>query len=112
MSLSECPKLTTIYVGDGWDTRHASGDKMFEGCYNLVGEKNTTYNPKWINILYAHVDEGENNPGYLTYKTSTGIKQPKTTLGRQSPIYNISGQRLKTPQKGVNIIGGKKVIVK
>ena len=28
------------------------------------------------------------------------------------PIYNISGQRLQTPQKGINIIGGKKVVIK
>ena len=28
------------------------------------------------------------------------------------PIYNLSGQRLSTPKKGINIIDGKKVIVK
>ena len=27
-------------------------------------------------------------------------------------IFNLSGQRLKEPQKGINIIGGKKIIVK
>lgn len=29
-----------------------------------------------------------------------------------APVYNLAGQRLSKPQKGVNIIGGKKVIVK
>ena len=29
-----------------------------------------------------------------------------------TPIYTLSGQRLAIPQKGINIIGGKKVIVK
>ena len=28
------------------------------------------------------------------------------------PVYNLAGQRLQKPQKGLNIIGGKKVIVK
>lgn len=28
------------------------------------------------------------------------------------PVYNLAGQRLSKPQKGINIIGGKKVIVK
>ena len=28
------------------------------------------------------------------------------------PVFNLAGQRLQTPQKGINIIGGKKVIVK
>ncbi|MBO5594252.1 MAG: hypothetical protein J5931_06585, partial [Prevotella sp.] len=27
-------------------------------------------------------------------------------------IYSVSGQRLAKPQKGINIIGGKKVVVK
>ena len=27
-------------------------------------------------------------------------------------VYNLSGQRLKKPQKGVNIIGGKKKLVR
>lgn len=29
-----------------------------------------------------------------------------------TPIYNLRGQRLSQPQKGINIIGGKKVVVK
>jgi len=29
-----------------------------------------------------------------------------------APIYNLQGQRLGTPQRGVNIVGGKKIIVK
>ena len=33
------------------------------------------------------------------------------TEGSQ-PVYNLAGQRLQKPQKGLNIIGGKKVIVK
>ena len=27
-------------------------------------------------------------------------------------IYNLQGQRLGTPQRGVNIVGGKKIMVK
>ena len=47
-----------------------------------------------------------------------GIDHIKT-IDRQSPIghqrppiYNLNGQRLSTPQKGINIIGGRKVVVK
>lgn len=37
-----------------------------------------------------------------------------TTDNRQEPtvIYNLAGQRLAAPQKGVNIINGKKVVIK
>jgi uncharacterized protein YjdB len=29
-----------------------------------------------------------------------------------APVYTLSGQRLAKPRKGLNIVGGKKVIVK
>ena len=32
--------------------------------------------------------------------------------GKNVPIHTLSGQRLTTPRKGINIIGGKKVVVK
>ena len=31
---------------------------------------------------------------------------------KRSDVYNLSGQRLTTPRKGLNIIGGKKVVIK
>jgi len=36
----------------------------------------------------------------------------KHTLDASAPIYNLRGQRLTAPQKGINIIAGKKVVVK
>ena len=39
------------------------------------------------------------------------IGQPTTDNGQQS-IYNLAGQRLNKMQKGINIVGGKKVMVK
>ena len=43
---------------------------------------------------------------------TTGILDAGTDAGDSRTIYNICGQRLKAPQKGMNIINGKKVIVK
>lgn len=40
-----------------------------------------------------------------------GITMNKTVNGK-APTYNLSGQKLATPQKGINIIEGKKVVVK
>jgi len=49
--------------------------------------------------------------------TETGIGSingltPDPSLLRRGEIYNISGQRLSKPQKGINIINGKKVVIK
>ena len=35
-----------------------------------------------------------------------------STLNIEQPIYNAAGQRLNKMQKGINIVGTKKVIVK
>ena len=64
-----CPKLTTIYVSETWDMSNVSdGWYMFNGTYNILGEKGTTYDENNTGETYAHVDEGASNPGYLTLK--------------------------------------------
>lgn len=62
-----CTNLTTIYVGDKWDVTSDYND-MFTGCTSLVGGAGTTYDASHTNGLYAHVDGGTENPGYLTQK--------------------------------------------
>ena len=70
-------KLTTIYVGDKWNTDNLSATptwsgsengwvNMFEGCTSLKGEKGTTYDSNYVGKEYAHVDGGTSNPGYLS----------------------------------------------
>ena len=70
MMFADCVMLTTIYVGDGWDTSSLVGDKaslmLFLKCPNLVGEDGVTCvdpddNNTWT-AAYAHTGPG----GYLT----------------------------------------------
>jgi surface protein len=62
-----CDSLTTIYVGEGWNTENVTeSDQMFERSANLVGGLGTTYDENHIDIEYAHIDGGVDNPGYLT----------------------------------------------
>ena len=61
--------LQTIYVGDGWNAENG-GTSMFHECANLYGGKGTAYNYDHTNAAYAHIDGGEENPGYFT-KTGT-----------------------------------------
>ena len=66
-----CFGLTTIYVGSDWNTGAiTSGADMFLNCSNLVGGAGTTYNANRIDYTYAHIDGGENNPGYFTDKNA------------------------------------------
>ena len=70
-------ELTTIYVGDKWNTDNLSATptwsgsengwvNMFGGCTSLKGEKGTTYDSNYVGKEYAHVDGGTSNPGYLS----------------------------------------------
>ncbi|MDE7455971.1 MAG: hypothetical protein K2M96_04605 [Prevotella sp.] len=43
---------------------------------------------------------------------TSAIDGIKTEADKDAPVYNLRGQRLTAPQKGVNIIGGRKVVVK
>ena len=66
---TDCSGLKTIYVGSEWTTAAVtSGADMFTGCTSLEGGAGTVYNENQVDYTYAHVDGGENNPGYLTWK--------------------------------------------
>jgi surface protein len=67
---SACSNLTTIYVGNEWSTEKVENStNMFLDCPNLIGGKGTVYDATHVDAEYAHIDEGESNPGYLTYKS-------------------------------------------
>ena len=64
-----CSELKTIYIGNEWSTNAVEfGSEMFDGCTNLVGGAGTVYDANHTDHTYAHIDGGENNPGYFTDK--------------------------------------------
>ena len=50
--------------------------------------------------------------GFSIEDDPTGIVSPFVEAGKNVSIYNLSGQRLQRMQRGINIVGGKKIIVK
>ena len=67
-----CSILTTIYAGSGWSTAAVTaGGNMFRNCTSLVGGAGTTYSADHTDYTYAHIDGGENNPGYFTEKNAS-----------------------------------------
>ena len=74
-----CSNLATIYVGSGWNTAAVtSSGYMFYLCTSLVGGMGTTYDANQVDVTYAHIDGGSDNPGYLTAK---GTTQPGDVSG-------------------------------
>lgn len=52
------------------------------------------------------------NATFAVNVNTSDIKNIKTNDVKKGIIYNIRGQKLATPQRGVNIIDGQKVLVK
>ncbi|MBQ3617216.1 MAG: BspA family leucine-rich repeat surface protein [Bacteroidales bacterium] len=63
-----CNNLTTILVDQNkWKTNDGTNTSaMFSGCINLIGNNGTQYDDSQTSGDYAHIDEGQDNPGYFT----------------------------------------------
>lgn len=48
----------------------------------------------------------------VTAETPTGIREVYTIVPSNGAIYNLQGQRIQNPQKGIYIQNGKKVVIK
>jgi hypothetical protein len=136
-AFKDCPKLTTIYCDNDWAEGMTFEDndpgslhyELFTGCTKLVGGNGTHFDAAHSDLLYAHPDVA-GNPGYFTKKDGstmpTGISDASHLNDKgqminenhgngdcKSPItYNLNGQRLANPRKGLNIVGGRKVVMK
>ena len=69
---ANCSSLTTIFVGDGWDTsKLKSSTNMFDGCAAILGADGTRYQSTTTapgSSAYAKVG----NTGYLSAKMTIG----------------------------------------
>ena len=110
-----CNRLTTICCANDWSRTTAASDLMFSGCTSLIGGNGTGYNSNFLDNTYARPDGGTASPGYFMADTMTGIESIHNSQfiihnEEGGAIYNLAGQRLSKTQRGINIVGGKKII--
>ena len=64
-----------------------------------------------LTIRSANIRGGFGAEGVVTEKTTIiHLINPEALKAKDENIYNISGQRINAPQKGLNIIDGKKIM--
>lgn len=96
-----CENLRTIFATGSFRTDNIlSASNMFAGCTSLVGGKGTVYNEDHINIGYARIDGGADQPGYFRMKTNKSYTITFETNGgsKIKPATVNEGFLLKKPQ--------------
>ena len=61
----------------------------------------------WLNEFVMDFGEGEQTTTYIDNITVEDNRESQV-----EGIFNLNGQRLDAPQKGINIINGRKVVIK
>lgn len=86
----DCSGLKTIYAGSEWTTNAVTeGYEMFSNCTSLVGGAGTIYDANHTDHTYAHIDGGENNPGYFTANNERVINGKFVTTDYSSFAYAL-----------------------
>ena len=128
-----CSGLTSITIGNSVTS---IGDGAFDGVdlttvvslienpFVIVGKSSssnafsvntfnnaTLYVPKDTREKYKATD-GWKDFVKIVEGTPTGIKVIENTQNKNATVYDLNGVRLSEPKKGINILNGKKVVVK
>lgn len=93
---------TQLAFGSPYTCARANNDNNF-----TIGEEGVNYNVHVVLVVASDEQSAE-----LTITdTTSGITLLQTNVGIQR-IYNLNGQKMQTPQAGMNIINGKAVMIK
>ena len=80
-------------------------------AFRYISEEATLYVPVGTKAKYE-ATEGWKEFKNIVEMDPSGIATVLTEQKTNETIYNLSGQRFATPRRGLNIIGGKKVVVR
>ena len=122
----DCSGLKTITIGNSVSS---IGKTAFKGCSSLTTVTSLNPIPPKINyntfenysatlqVPIGNKTAYQNDNYWRGFKNiveidPTYIQNVTMDEDKKTPIYDLNGRILESPQKGINIIGGKKVVVK
>ena len=100
-AVSEDAPAVTVYRCKGFDNQKITDENVIK-----LNDEIIVYGTL---KLFGSTPEVTNGYFYSVNGTSTAVAADKT---QQQVIFNLAGQRMNQLQKGINILGGKKVLVK
>ena len=110
-----------MYYGIDVDTTevpYSFNYSTWDGSHNIYFQDGVDVCNTWskvgIQSIYYGADEcNKSTVVWIDTPNASGISDiASDTNAGKYVIYNIAGQRLEAPQKGLNIINGRKVMVK
>lgn len=105
--LSRCENLTTIYSLNPTPPTFESDEFTNKQYINM-----NVYIAKGSLAAYQTADIWKNFWNLQEYSTDTGIGNITVDGVQENKIYDLQGRKQDAPQHGINIINGKKVLVK
>lgn len=99
---------TTITLKSSFDDQTALTGLELDKAIDIDEELSITV-PKYSVFVSEGID---NQPTEFKSFPTVGITEIQPAATKSEYIYDLSGRRLSAPQKGVNIIGNRKVIIK
>ena len=125
-SFERCYSLTSVTIPNSVTS---IGSYAFFGCSNITSVTSLNSTPPTINpntfndysatlqvptgskTAYQNAEYWKNFMNIVEIDI-TGIQSVTLDKDTNAPIYDLNGRKLKEARKGINIIGGKKVVVK
>lgn len=95
-------------------TPTSGANEGIQAFYKVTSDFTSTAYKCYLTVPVAATGGGEVKAFYLDFgdDTPTAINAVEAAQNENAEIYNLAGQRMSKTQKGVNIINGKKVLVK
>ena len=104
--------ITIPATEDGYKNYVLGSDKLFHGS---LGGSTLTANRAYLQIPLSAVGGNSNAPEFIVLEEDnvTGIVAPENTKQMDDgETYNLNGQRVVSPKKGLYIKNGKKVLIR
>lgn len=102
------------YVGVYDNTTFANGDYFMatQGGIQKIFESDGTDSAKPFRAYFQKKTVAPVKANLIIDGLTTNISEINSHVAEESIIYNLAGQRMSKAQRGVNIVNGKKVIIK
>ena len=105
--------ISNAFVGvTSSQTIDAGSFVLMNGAQGIGFYKTTSTFTAGANTAYLPADVVANAKTFIGFDEAMGIESPKTEKTANSQWFNLAGQRVVQPKKGLYIQNGKKVIVK